>query len=220
MIKKEASQMIEYRTVVEGGGSHEIEVKGSRFICHAQRSFNEDEANAFIQKIRKEHYKATHNCVAFQIGDNNEIQRALDDGEPSGTAGVPMLEVLKQRQLQNIIVIVTRYFGGTKLGAGGLVRAYSSAVSEGLDAIGQVERKLQTQLDIKVAYPLTGQLEHWIAESPYSLLDTTYLADVTYHLGVPSDLVDQVQADIVNLTSDQAEFAIGQQVYVDIPIRY
>lgn len=220
MFQKEASQMIEYRTVIEGGGEHEIEVKGSRFICHTKRVFNEDEANDFIQKIRKEHYKATHNCVAFQIGDNNEIQRALDDGEPSGTAGVPMLEVLKQRELQNIIVIVTRYFGGTKLGAGGLVRAYSSAVSEGLDAIGQVERKLQTQLDIKVAYPLTGQLEHWINESPYTLIDTTYLADVTYHVGVPSDLVDQVQAELVNLTSDQAQFEIGQEVYVDLPISY
>ena len=84
MINKEASQMIEYRTVVEGGGSHEIEVKGSRFICHAQRLFNEDEANAFIQKLRKEHYKATHNCVAFQIGEKNERLPETADGRPNG----------------------------------------------------------------------------------------------------------------------------------------
>lgn len=212
--------MIEYRTVINQGGEHEIEVKGSRFICHAKRIFNEEEANEFIQKIRKDHYKATHNCVAFQIGDHNEIQRALDDGEPSGTAGVPMLEVLKQRDLKNIIVIVTRYFGGTKLGAGGLVRAYSSAVSEGLDAIGQVERKLQTQLDIQVAYHLTGQLDHWIAQSDYTLIDTTYLADVTYHLGIPTSEIEDVKAALINLTSDQVSFHIGQEIHVDTPISF
>ncbi|RPA65467.1 YigZ family protein [Aerococcus agrisoli] len=210
--------MIEYRTVVAQGGTHEIDVKGSRFICNAKRVFSEAEAIEFIEAIRKEHYKATHNCVAFQIGDNNEIQRALDDGEPSGTAGVPMLEVLKQRDLKNIVVVVTRYFGGTKLGSGGLIRAYSSAVSEGLDTIGQVERKLQTQLAIEVAYTLSGKVEHWIEESTYQLLDTSYLADVTFHLGIPTNELDKVQNSLINLTSGQVKFEIGDEIYVDLPI--
>lgn len=210
--------MIEYRTVVAQGGTHEIDVKGSRFICNAKRVFSEAEAIEFIETIRKEHYKATHNCVAFQIGDNNEIQRALDDGEPSGTAGVPMLEVLKQRDLKNIVVVVTRYFGGTKLGSGGLIRAYSSAVSEGLDAIGQVERKLQTQLAIEVAYTLSGKVEHWIEESTYQLLDTSYLADVTFYLGIPTNELDKVQNSLINLTSGQVKFEIGDEIYVDLPI--
>lgn len=212
--------MIEYRTVVAEGGEHEIEIKGSRFICHLKRVFTEDEASEFIEKIRKEHYKATHNCVAFQIGDNDEIQRALDDGEPSGTAGVPMLEVLKQRELKNVVAVVTRYFGGTKLGAGGLVRAYSSAVSEGLDAVGQVERRTQTKLDIQIAYNLTGQMEHWIEQSGYIVVDTTYLADVTYHLAVPTGEIEQVKADLVNLTSDQVTINEGEEIYVDVPIRF
>ena len=107
------------------------------------RISSEDEAKEIIQDVRKEYWKATHNCVAYTLGNHQEIQRSQDDGEPSGTAGVPMLEVLKQRELINTLVVVTRYFGGTKLGAGGLIRAYSSAVSEAIDAIGMVKGVLR-----------------------------------------------------------------------------
>ncbi|AMB99414.1 hypothetical protein AWM75_05130 [Aerococcus urinaehominis] len=211
--------MIEYKTI-KGPGQHEIDVRGSQFICHLARVFSEEEAKDFIAKINKEHYKATHNCVAYQIGDNHEIQRALDDGEPSGTAGVPMLEVLKQNDLHNVITIVTRYFGGTKLGAGGLIRAYSTAVSEGLKAVGLVERQLQTELAVTIPYNLTGNMTYWVEQSPYILLDTTYLEEMTYHLGIPSSQVDTVQAELVDLTNDQANFKIGDQVYVDVDIPY
>ncbi|KAA9302287.1 MULTISPECIES: YigZ family protein [Aerococcus] len=209
--------MLAYRTIRQAG-EHEIEIKKSRFICQAKRVFSEEEAQDFIQEINKKHWKATHNCVAFQIGEHNQIQRALDDGEPSGTAGVPMLEVLKQMDLKNIIVIVTRYFGGTKLGAGGLVRAYSHAVSEALQAIGIVERQVQQELAVRVDYPLTGPMEHWIENSPYQLLDTTYLADVCYHLGVAEDQVTACQEAITNLSSGQASFELGDKVYVDVPV--
>lgn len=121
--------MIErYRTIKENGQS-EIEIKKSRFICSLKRIESEEEAKNFIQEIKKEHWKANHNCSAFVIGEKNEIQRSSDDGEPSGTAGVPMLEVLKKNQLINVAAVVTRYFGGTKLGTGGLIRAYTHAVS-------------------------------------------------------------------------------------------
>lgn len=106
-----------YKTIKENG-VHEIEIKGSRFIAHFSRVKDEEEALEFIQTIKKEHWKATHNCSSFLIGENDQVQRAMDDGEPSGTAGVPMLEVLKKNELKDIAVVVTRYFGGTKLGAG------------------------------------------------------------------------------------------------------
>lgn len=209
--------MIEYRTI-QKNGTHEIEIKKSRFICHLKRVYNEDEAKAFIEQVKKTHWKANHNCVAFQIGENNEIQRALDDGEPSGTAGVPMLEVLKQNDLKNVIAIVTRYFGGTKLGTGGLVRAYGSAVSEALKEVGIVERKLQTQIDVTLDYNLTGKFEHWLANTDYVNLNTIYLTQVTYQVGVPTGQINTFIAEVTNLTSALAEYKVGDQVYVDIPI--
>src|SRR5690606_36119864 len=110
---------------VKQAGSHEIIIQKSRFIGYVERVNTENEANEFIQKIKKQHYNATHNCSAYIIGDHDQIQKANDDGEPSGTAGIPMLEVLKRLNLKNTAVVVTRYFGGIKLGAGGLIRAYS-----------------------------------------------------------------------------------------------
>lgn len=110
--------MIEYRTI-RTAASHEIVIKKSRFICNISQAFTKKEAEDFISKISKQHYKATHNCVAYQIGNHNEEQKAIDNGEPSGTAGIPMLEVLKQNDLKNVVCVVTRYFGGIKLGTGG-----------------------------------------------------------------------------------------------------
>ncbi|MED4161661.1 YigZ family protein, partial [Halalkalibacterium halodurans] len=126
-----------YYTVKESG-IHEISIQKSRFIAHLSRATSEEEAIEFIEQIKKEHWNATHNCSAYLIGENDQVQKANDDGEPSGTAGVPMLEVLKKRRLKDTVAVVTRYFGGVKLGAGGLIRAYGSAVSEGLNAIGVV----------------------------------------------------------------------------------
>ena len=116
-------------------------LKKSRFICHVKRIYSEEEARAFIAAIKKEHYKATHNCSAFIIGEKSDIKRTSDDGEPSGTAGVPMLGVLEKHNLTNLCVVVTRYFGGIKLGAGGLIRAYASSVALAIKEIGLVEIK-------------------------------------------------------------------------------
>ena len=152
--------MIErYRTIKENGQS-EIEIKKSRFICSLKRIESEEEAKNFIQEIKKEHWKAHHNCSAFVIGEKNEIQRSSDDGEPSGTAGVPMLEVLKKNQLINVAAVVTRYFGGTKLGTGGLIRAYTHAVSQALSDIGIVEGTLQQEISVMITYPQLGKLQN------------------------------------------------------------
>ncbi|MDO4670945.1 MAG: YigZ family protein [Aerococcus sp.] len=209
--------MIEYRTI-KTTGTHEIVIKKSRFICNIAHVETEAEAEAFITAIKKEHYKATHNCVAYQIGEKNEIQRALDNGEPSGTAGIPMLEALKHMELQNIVAVVTRYFGGIKLGAGGLIRAYSNAVSEAVHAIGVVERRLQRPLHVTVDYSLSGQMDNWIANQPYTLLDTTYLEKVTYILGVPSAQVDPLKAELIDFTNANVTFTVEDERYVDVPI--
>ena len=119
---------MEYRTIRQDGQAQE-EIKKSRFICHAKRVYSEEEARDFIAAIKKEHYKATHNCSAFIVGEKSEIKRTSDDGEPSGTAGVPMLGVMENHQVTNVCFVVTRYFGGIKLGAGGLIRAYAGSVA-------------------------------------------------------------------------------------------
>ncbi|MER2141095.1 MAG: YigZ family protein, partial [Priestia megaterium] len=134
--------MLSQYYTVKQEGSHEITIQKSRFICHMKRVTTEEEAQQFIQDIKKQHWNATHNCSAYLIGERDQFQKANDDGEPSGTAGVPMLEVLKKRGLKDTVVVVTRYFGGIKLGAGGLVRAYGKSVSEALNELGTVKRTL------------------------------------------------------------------------------
>src|SRR5699024_11106043 len=133
--------LTQYYTIKESG-TYEFTIQKSRFIGHIARIKNEEEAQLFIQKIKKQHYNATHNCSAYLIGEQDHIQKANDDGEPSGTAGIPMLEVLKKLSLKNTVVVATRYFGGIKLGAGGLIRAYGSITSETIKHIGIVQGDL------------------------------------------------------------------------------
>src|SRR4051812_46989094 len=168
MHKRSLNMLPSYYTV-KGNGEHEIVIQKSRFISHVARAETEEAAQAFIQKIKKENWNATHNCSAYLIGEHDHIQKANDDGEPSGTAGVPMLEVLKKRGLKDTVVVVTRYFGGIKLGAGGLIRAYGGSVSEGLSALGVVERTLMQVVHTEINYHWLGKVEHALRESPYQL---------------------------------------------------
>lgn len=155
-----------YRTIKEDN-QHEVEIKKSRFICFLKRIETEEEAKAFIQQIKKEHWKANHNCSAFVLGDHHEIQRSSDDGEPSGTAGVPMLEVLKKNDLINVCAVVTRYFGGTKLGAGGLIRAYSGSVAQAIVHTGL----LRADCSKKSSSSLTTRIgERWRILLPARIL--------------------------------------------------
>lgn len=207
--------MENFRTI-HSDGTHEIEIKKSRFICHLKRTETEEEATAFIDAIKKEHWKATHNCSAYLIGERNDIQRAHDDGEPSGTAGVPMLEILKKRDLKNVTAVVTRYFGGVKLGAGGLIRAYGGAVNDALDAIGIVERQLQQQIALTVSYPLSGKLENHLRESSYLLRDTEYTENVTYHCLVPVEKVDTFKAETTEWLNGQGNYSLGKKAWIEV----
>ena len=203
-----------YYTIAENS-EYEIVIRGSRFICSLQRVENEEEAKAFIQTIKKEHWKATHNCSAYLIGDRDEIQRAHDDGEPSGTAGVPMLEVLKKNELKYVVAVVTRYFGGTKLGAGGLIRAYSKSVSSTLKEIGIVERAMQIPVKCTVSYSASGKLENNLIQSPYSVIDTLYTDQVTFIIGIPVDNVETFQSDMIDFMNGNIQFETGEAQYVE-----
>ena len=146
-------------TTVKGYGEREIVISKSRFIAYVERAETEQEAIDFIDKIKKMHPSATHNCSCYLIGEHDNIQKANDDGEPSGTAGVPMLEVLKKQGLKDTVVVVTRYFGGIKLGGGGLIRAYGKATTEGIDAAQVVERKLHHLMRVSIDYTWLGKVE-------------------------------------------------------------
>ncbi|WP_034551235.1 YigZ family protein [Carnobacterium funditum] len=205
--------MIKHYYTIARDGVVETEVKKSRFICHLKRVSSEAEAQEYIQMIKKEHWKATHNCVAYLIGDYNDVQRAYDDGEPSGTAGVPMLEVLKKQEVKYILAVVTRYFGGTKLGAGGLIRAYGKSVSLALEEIGIVSRNLQVQISVTVSYSASGKLENNLKESPYTLVDILYTHQVTFICSVDEEKVDDFKKELTNWLNGQVEFEEGKMSY-------
>ena len=174
---------MEFKTIKEDGMVQE-EIKKSRFICHVKRVYSEEEARAFIAAIKKEHYKATHNCSAFILGEKSDIKRTSDDGEPSGTAGVPMLGVLEKHNLTNLCVVVTRYFGGIKLGAGGLIRAYAGSVALAIKEIGLVEIKEQASLRLKLSYSQYQDFANFLKVQNLEETDTifTELVDTTIYI--------------------------------------
>lgn len=203
-----------YHTV-KSYGENEIVIEKSRFIAHVTRAESEEEAQEFIQTIKKKHWNATHNCSAYLIGENDQIQKANDDGEPSGTAGVPILEVLKKRHLKDTVVVVTRYFGGIKLGAGGLIRAYGKATSEGLNATGVVERKLMTIMHTKVDYTWLGKLENELRSSIYTVKEIHYLEIVEIETFVEEGQTETFTAWMVELTNGQCEVHMGEKLYLE-----
>jgi len=174
---------MEFKTIKEDGMVQE-EIKKSRFICHVKRIYSEEEARAFIAAIKKEHYKATHNCSAFIIGEKSDIKRTSDDGEPSGTAGVPMLGVLEKHNLTNLCVVVTRYFGGIKLGAGGLIRAYAGSVALAIKEIGLGVIKEQAGLRLKLSYSQYQDFANFLKVQNLEETDTifTELVDTTIYI--------------------------------------
>lgn len=165
---------------------HTIEniISKSRFIAHIRPVTSEQEAKDFIEQIKKEHKEATHNCSAYTVGDQMNIQKANDDGEPSGTAGVPMLEILKKLDIHNACVVVTRYFGGIKLGGGGLIRAYSGAVRDVIYDIGRVQLKQAIPTTVSIAYDLTGKFEYELETTSFFLRDKAYTDKVSYQIDV------------------------------------
>ncbi|QHA37919.1 YigZ family protein [Rossellomorea marisflavi] len=200
---------------VKGPGENEIVIERSRFIAHVARAETEEDAQAFIADIKKKHWDATHNCSAYMIGENNLIQKANDDGEPSGTAGVPMLEVLKKRDLKDTVVVVTRYFGGIKLGAGGLIRAYGKSTSEGLNATGVVERKLMRIMKTKIDYTWLGKVENEIRSSHYQLKEIHYLDAVEVEVYVEEAAKDDFTSWMTELTNGQGEISESEVEYLE-----
>lgn len=208
----EALQMrSDYRTVNHYGESEYI-IQKSRFITYVKRTETEAEAIDFINEIKKMHHTATHNCSAYLIGEHDEIQKANDDGEPSGTAGVPMLEVLKKQNLKDTTVVVTRYFGGIKLGGGGLIRAYGRATTEGIAATGIVERRLHHLMKVTIDYTWLGKVENEVRQSPYPLKEITYTEDVEVYLYVPVSEVATFTEWVTELTNGQSDItSVGQE---------
>lgn len=211
-------RMLEYYYTVKREGSDEMVVQKSRFIGYVQRVETEQAALDFVHKIKKKHHDATHNCSAYIIGEHDHIQKANDDGEPSGTAGVPMLEVLKQQSLKDTAIVVTRYFGGVKLGAGGLIRAYGTMTSQAIQQTGIVQRQLMQGISITVDYTLIGKLENELRQSEYILKDIDYQEKVTFLAYVKKSDVNDFYKWIVDLTSDQAIITDGELAYIEIPV--
>jgi uncharacterized YigZ family protein len=173
-----------YATVARSAEA-EIEVKRSRFLCHVERVADEAAARAVVERRRKQQWDAPHHCSAFVLGPDGDVQRSSDDGEPSGTAGAPMLEVLRGRDLSDVVAVVTRWFGGTLLGAGGLVRAYGDAVRAGLDAAGVRRRVLSQLYDVRVGHADAGRLESDLRGRGVEVLDADYAERVTLRLATP-----------------------------------
>ena len=207
--------MLNRYLTVKSRGEHEIVIEKSRFICHIQRAVSEEEAQAFIQSIKKQHWNATHNCSAYLIGEHDLIQKANDDGEPSGTAGVPMLEVLKKRKLKDTVVVVTRYFGGIKLGAGGLIRAYGKSVSEAINHVGMVERCLMRTMHTTIDYTWLGKVENELRASSFQLKEIHYAEDVIFETYVEETQTEQFIEWMTELTNGKSVTKEGELIYLE-----
>lgn len=203
--------------MVAADGEHEIVIEKSRFICHVKRVYNDVEANQFIKDIKKLHWNATHNCSAYVVGDFSEAQKANDDGEPSGTAGVPMLEVLRKQDLKNCVVVVTRYFGGIKLGAGGLIRAYGKSVSEAIKELGVIERKTMKTMFINADYNLLGTIQNRLENSDYILSQVHYTDVVSVEVLIDVSEEENFKDWVVDMTNGRAEVVAGDVSYREIP---
>lgn len=200
-----------YLTVARGAEA-EIEVKRSRFLCTVARVETEDAARSLVERLRKQHWDARHHCSAFRL---RETERSSDDGEPAGTAGAPMLEVLRGREVSDVVAVVTRWFGGTLLGAGGLVRAYGDAVRAALDAAGTLRRDLVREHLLDLDHGAAGRVESELRSRGVGVLDTTYGAHVTLRLGVPPDQEDRLAALVAELTGGAGETRVAGERWVD-----
>lgn len=189
--------------------NNEIVIKKSRFLTHIKRTVSEEEAKDFIDEIKKEHKAANHNCSAYIIGKSALIQKADDDGEPQGTAGVPILEVLKKEELYNVTVVVTRYFGGIKLGGGGLIRAYSQSASAAVEAAGKVIEVPVVPLTVSLDYTFTSKFEHFLGNTEASIASTDYTDKVTYLIHVKEKGADDIVNTLKEITSNSFEYEAG-----------
>ena len=203
----------EYKTIIEDGTGEYVEKK-SRFIGYIHHVDNEEEAEAFITAIKKKHYDARHNCSAYSVGEDKVIQRFSDDGEPSGTAGKPILEVINGNGLHNVCIVVTRYFGGTLLGTGGLVRSYTEASKECINATGIVTKQCVIPLEIATNYNDFGKIQYILASESIVISDTRYEDNVILTASVPVDIIDNIEKKLTEATSARAKYERGKQGFI------
>lgn len=194
------------------GGQGEITEKKSRFIATVRSVESEDEAVSFINETKKKYWDARHNCSAFVIGKRQELTRCSDDGEPAGTAGRPMLDVLLKENIHNAAVVVTRYFGGVLLGTGGLVRAYQQATKAGLSASEIIEKKDGAVLFIRTDYTGIGRLQYLFAQEKITVMDTAYEADVLVKAVIPENDKKRIEKTIIEQTNGTAKLEWGDEV--------
>ena len=206
-----------YKTTAENGTAS-YEIQKSRFIAYTSHVETEAEARDFVAAIKKKHFDARHDCSAWVLGADSSQQKSNDDGEPGGTAGNPILEAIKQHGLTNVVVVVTRYFGGIKLGAGGLIRAYSHTASLGLEATPCLEVKPFCLMEAEMDYSLLGTVENWIRNEELRTGETAYLDKVTVRLLVEPADCEAISTELTNLTAAQCKITIHKPEYMSLPI--
>lgn len=204
----------EYLTVARPA-SVEIEVRRSRFLCDVRRVEDEEAARAVVEAARKQHWDARHHCSAFVLGPDGSVARSSDDGEPSGTAGAPMLEVLRGREVSDVVAVVTRWFGGVLLGAGGLVRAYGDAVRAGLDEAGVRRRVLMSRFDLVASHADAARWEAELRARGVTVLGADYAERVVLHLAVPAVSAAGLAPLVASLTGGEATPVSAGEDWVD-----
>ena len=192
----------------------ELEIKKSRFLCYLHKTFSEEDAKEYILKIKKEHPNARHHCYAFIIGEHNEIQRSNDDGEPGGTAGVPRLECLTNRNMQDTLAVTVRYFGGIKLGAGGLIRAYSKSVANALDHAVLTQKEIMQEYTLSFSYDLVGKLDYYFRSHQIEISDKQYDEEVCYTFLSKTDVND----DILEITNGKYQAQFQKEILLDVEV--
>ena len=202
----------QFKTVLKEAAAEVVEKK-SRFIAVAKPIETEEEARKFIEEKKKEHWNATHNVFAYQIGERNEIQRFSDDGEPQGTAGMPVLNVLVGEDIKNTVIVVTRYFGGTLLGTGGLVRAYGKAAKEAVIAAQIVKKVLYQLFSVLVDYPLSGKVQYEILQNEHIIKDIIYTDKVSYLVLCQAGSEEQFISSMTEASGGKAEIQEKGMLY-------
>lgn len=199
--------------IVYRPGCGVYEEKKSRFIANIAPANSEEEAVSFIETIKKKHYDARHNCPAFIIGRNRQLTRCSDDGEPSGTAGKPILEVLLGAEVTNVVVVVTRYFGGTLLGTGGLVRAYTQAVQEGLKDAGIATMRYGSEMTIGIDYTDVGKVQYLLGSKQVEITDSRYTDRVAFDICIPKEQEEELKKELTEATSGRARIEVTGEGY-------
>lgn len=202
----------EFLLLTQGAEAEYVEKK-SRFIATVKPAASEEEAVAFIDEMKKKYYDARHNCSAFIIGSHAQITRSSDDGEPSGTAGRPMLEVLLGSGIRNVVAVVTRYFGGTLLGTGGLVRAYSGVLKEALEKCETARQQYGVRFKISADYGTIGKIQYLLANNRIDIENSVYHASVELTAIAPIEEYDRLCKEIVDATSARAEIEEVERLY-------